>query len=74
MGHPPDTLLHVRHEGKPHDPTMILQPIGELAKWTIEESNRGGLKRRVWRPYSGPQLVDIAASADADLRGGIIPL
>jgi hypothetical protein len=41
-GHGPDTLLHVQHVGKPFDPTIVPQPIGELALWTVEETKAGG--------------------------------
>ena len=49
-GHSPDTLLHVQHAGKPFDPTIVPQPIGELAEWTYEESDRTGIRKRRWRP------------------------
>jgi hypothetical protein len=38
LGHSPDTLLHVQYDGRAFDPTIRPQTIGELAKWTIEES------------------------------------
>jgi hypothetical protein len=50
LGYPPETLLHVQHEGKPPDPGIVPQPIGELAKWTWEETSAGGIKKRRWRP------------------------
>jgi hypothetical protein len=39
LGHSPDTLLHVQYDGRAFDPTIRPQTIGELAKWTIEESD-----------------------------------
>jgi hypothetical protein len=66
LGYPPDTLLHVQHAGRPHDPTIIPQPIGELAKWTIEESDSRGLQRRRWRPYEGPRSEGVASPASDD--------
>jgi hypothetical protein len=65
LGVAPDTLLTVRHVGKDHD-SFVPRPIGELAKWTIVDSDRGGLQRREWRPYAGPQSVDIASPDAAE--------
>jgi hypothetical protein len=41
-----ETPLAIQHEGKPPDPTAIPQAIGELAKWTFEETSGSGIKRR----------------------------
>ena len=54
-GHDPDTLVVVAGEdrnGKPSAPWPP-QRLGELAKWTIEESDRQGLRRRKWAPFPG---------------------
>jgi hypothetical protein len=65
LGADPDTLMTIRHDGKDYD-SFEPRPLGELAKWTIEESDKGGLKRRRWRPFSASRLVDIASPASAD--------
>jgi hypothetical protein len=48
-GYPPQTLLHVQHAGRPFDPTIVPQSIGELAKWEFIESDRDGIRKRPWR-------------------------
>ena len=48
-GYPGDTLLTLRHAGKPDDRVVPLE-IGDLAQWSISDSDRGGLKRIRWRP------------------------
>jgi hypothetical protein len=53
LGANPDALLTIRYAGKDHD-SFAPRPIGELAQWMIEESDKGGLKRRRWKPF-GPR-------------------
>ncbi|HEX6111073.1 MAG TPA: hypothetical protein VFZ10_02120 [Geminicoccaceae bacterium] len=48
-GYPGDTLLTMRHAGKDYDCFVPLE-IGYLAKWSISDSDRGGLKRIRWQP------------------------
>jgi hypothetical protein len=48
-GFDPKTLLTMRHEGKAYDSFQPL-PIGQWAKWTYEERDRGGLRCVIWRP------------------------
>jgi hypothetical protein len=48
-GHLDDTLLTLRHAGKDGDRVVALK-IGDLAQWSISDSDRGGLKRIRWRP------------------------
>jgi hypothetical protein len=73
----PDVLLTIRHVGKTYD-SFKLRPIGELAKWTVEES-KTGLKRREFRPFDreamkiGPQAGDVtspAADSPSPATGG----
>lgn len=47
-GAPPGAAIEFRHVGS-RDVVAIRGTIGELAKWTIEESDRHGLKRRRYR-------------------------
>lgn len=49
MGHSPDELLVAYHQSTL---TRINKPvpIGELAKWMVSESNKGGLRLRKWEP------------------------
>ena len=54
-GYDPDTLVVIAGEdsrGKPNAPWPP-QRLGELAKWTVWESDKGGLERREWRPFIG---------------------
>ena len=46
-GHDPATPATIRHRGKDYD-SFVPRPLSELAQWTIEESDKGGLKRRRW--------------------------
>ncbi|MGH6895770.1 MAG: hypothetical protein ACREJ5_04385 [Geminicoccaceae bacterium] len=48
-GHDPAEMMTVRHARHNFD-SFEPRPIGELARWTIEESSRSGLQRRTWRP------------------------
>jgi hypothetical protein len=54
--------MTIGHAGKNHD-SFEPSPIGELAKWTIEERDKGGLRRRRWRPYEGASCRDVASPA-----------
>jgi hypothetical protein len=68
-GYSPDTPLHVQHVGRAFDSTIVPQPIGELAKWTIKERDRGGLSRERWCPYpdrepAGSSPVEAPAGAE----------
>ena len=47
-GFDPDALLTMRHAGRDYD-SFRPQAIGELAKWTITERDRKGLRRERWR-------------------------
>ena len=49
-GLPPGTLLTMRHVSSAND-SWVPTRIDELAKWTVKESNRGGLTRRRWQPH-----------------------
>ena len=49
-GFEPDRLMTIRLTGRDYD-SFEPRPIGELAKWTVQESDRGGLQRREWVPF-----------------------
>jgi hypothetical protein len=68
LGYPPETLLHVQHEGRPLDPPIKPRPIGELAKWIIKERDRGGLHRERFQPFPVP-----SPAADDVLPGTGVP-
>ncbi len=50
-GYDPVTALTMRHEGSAFDSFDPL-PIGEWAKWTFEDGERG-LRKRLWMPFPG---------------------
>jgi hypothetical protein len=62
-GVPPETGLTALHQGS--DIVAQRSTIGEAAEWTIEESDRGGLRRRPWKPHpgrgGGPEIEQEAA-------------
>ena len=74
LGHDPDTRMHVQHQGQPVDPTLVPRPLGELAQWTYEESDRDGIRKVRWRPPE--ERTGVArrtgwpSPAAADLSGG----
>ena len=73
-GYSPDVLMTTRAEGRDYD-SFIPAPIGELAKWTITERDRGGLRRELWRSYQdgvSRSAVD-ARTRKSGLRGVQVP-
>lgn len=48
-GHDPDTLLTMRHSGSEHD-SFVPRSITELAKWTVKERDKTGLRMETWQP------------------------
>jgi hypothetical protein len=52
-GVPPETVLETRHKGS----AIIAQrtTVGEAAKWTVHESDKGGLRRVPWSPFEKPR-------------------
>ena len=49
-GYSPDTLMTTRAHDRGYD-SFIPAPIGELARWTIVEEDKNGLRRRLWQPH-----------------------
>jgi hypothetical protein len=49
-GFDPAALLTMRQHDRPYD-SFRPAPIGQWAKWTYEESESVGLKRRAWKAY-----------------------
>lgn len=58
LDHSPETLMRVLHAGRPFDPTIVPQSIGEYARWTIGERERGGLTKLEWRPFQQHSVQD----------------
>lgn len=55
LGHDPEELLRVRREGRDSD-VIDPAPIGGLAKWTVSETDKGGMRLRLWEPYCGRRV------------------
>jgi hypothetical protein len=53
-GHDPAALLTMRHITKSHDSFAPL-PIGQWAKWTYKEREKGGLAVERWMPFAVPR-------------------
>src|SRR5688500_1115736 len=53
-GMPPETVVTARHRGSAI--VAMRSNVGEAAKWRVEESDRGGLKRRPWRTFDPAQV------------------
>lgn len=53
-GMDPDTVLEAQHAGSPI--VAMRCKLAEAAKWTVSESDAGGLRRRPWQPFSGPHI------------------
>ena len=49
-GYLPDELMTTRAHDRGYD-SFVPAPIGELAKWTIVEEDKRGLRRRFWQPH-----------------------
>jgi hypothetical protein len=64
-GYPADTPITARHVGS--DVIAMRSTVGEAARWTIEEPDRGGLRKRPWMPRSSwGGSAGTAAEAEAD--------
>ncbi len=61
-GHSPDVQMTTRAHNRIYD-SFVAAPIGELAKWTITERDRTGLRRERWRSYQ-----DGASSSAVEAR------
>jgi hypothetical protein len=59
LGHDPATLIEASHRGSAI--VAMRSTIGEAAKWTVEESDRGGLRKKLWQPH--PMAVSRRALA-----------
>lgn len=65
----PDTPLISRHEGSQ---TIALQStVGEAARWSVSEADRGGLSKRPYRPWNADSHLPADASGDDEASGGI---
>ena len=51
----PDTALTTRHQGSAI--IAMHSTVGEAAKWTIQESDKGGLRKRLWRPFEDADFL-----------------
>jgi hypothetical protein len=67
-GYPPETLVRVQHAGREFDPTVVPRPIGELAKWTIKERDRGGLRKERWQLFDARLSSPVGSPASEEVE------
>jgi hypothetical protein len=76
-GFDPNTRLHVQHAGRVFDPSIVAQPIGELARWTYIESDRDGIRGVRWQPpeerSNASRRSTMASPAPAEALTGTQP-
>lgn len=63
-GYASDLVLEARHAGSPI--VALRSTIGEAARWMIEETDRGGLRKRRWRPFRVALSPGAVAPRSAD--------
>ena len=62
LGYPATTVVRVRHKG-----TIAMSgEVGELARWSVEERDRGGLRKVLWKPRENAVSSDGGAPPAAD--------
>jgi hypothetical protein len=71
LGIPADQLLTLRHAGKPFD-SFVPAPISWWARWTYEESDRDGLRRRRWMPRQLQEAGQKSTSAGRSAQEPIL--
>ena len=76
LGYDGATVLRVRHKG-----IIAMQGVlGELARWTIEERDRGGQGKVLWKPRANavssdggsPPTAEDASEAEPALTGAVL--
>jgi hypothetical protein len=73
-GFDPRAMLTIRHAGAPHD-SFVPIAVGEAAKWTVRERDRGGLRiERAMAPGESERLSGIRAQRTPDRSAPIAPL
>ena len=59
-----ETIITARHAGS--DIVGMRSPVGEAVRWTVEERDRGGLRKVLWKPYEKANSSDGGASPAAE--------
>ena len=79
----PETVLEAQHKGSPI--VAMRAKLGEAARWTVIESDEGGLQRRLWKPHplaekrrqdaaqSNPRTLENEREAERGTRMGSEP-
>jgi hypothetical protein len=70
LGYPPETAIQSRHQGS--EVVAMRSTVGEAAKWTIKERDRGGLRKERWQPYDADSSIPVAPRTGAVGEGGIL--
>ena len=69
----PDEVLEAQHASSPI--VAMRSTVGEAAKWTVEETDKGGMQRRKWRPFGsprqdGPPGLEVAPDSAPEAKTG----
>lgn len=69
-GMAPETVLVARHAGS--STIAMRSTVGEAAKWTIKERDRGGLRKELWQPHpkAGEPMEDRDQIGDCSIPEG----
>jgi hypothetical protein len=72
QGYPAETIVTTRHAGSA---TIAMRStVGEAARWTIKERDRGGLSKERWQPYDADSPPPVAPKTAADPDGEQFPV
>lgn len=71
MGYDPEEILTARHVNSEND-SFVPKPIGEWAKWTVVEKNKGGLELREWAPH--PDASEFSPEPTTERRNDVLGL
>jgi hypothetical protein len=63
LGYAPETRIAARHAGSTI--VTVRSTVGEAARWTIEDADRGGLRNRLWKARSSWDGAPKTATEDA---------
>ena len=64
MGYPPETELTARHASSAI--IALRGVVGELARWSVTESDSSGLQRRPWAPFELARLSQRGSAPAAE--------
>ena len=72
-GHDPDEMIEARHEGSAI--VAMRSTIGEAARWSVTESDKGGIRRIPYQPFDRAALLSgvdqIGVSSGVEVSEGL---